>query len=152
MSSETRYVHTNLIAHDWRRLARFYIDVFGCRPIGPERDQSGDWLVAASGVAGAHLRGQHLLLPGHGDTGPTLEIYSYDDILDQAVPVANRAGYGHLAFHVDNVPATLDALLSHGGQRLGEVVKTVVPGAGALQVTYARDPEGNIVELQHWSQ
>jgi predicted enzyme related to lactoylglutathione lyase len=28
--SATRYVHTNLIAADWQRLARFYCDVFGC--------------------------------------------------------------------------------------------------------------------------
>src|SRR5678815_5648625 len=28
-----RYVHTNLIARDWRALARFYEDVFGCVPV-----------------------------------------------------------------------------------------------------------------------
>ena len=27
----------------------------------------------------AHLTGAHLRLPGHGETGPTLEIFSYDD-------------------------------------------------------------------------
>lgn len=146
----TRYVHTNLIARDWRRLVNFYSDVFGCTPAGPERDQSGDWLATATGVAGAHLRGRHLLLPGHGESGPTLEIYSYDETLDAPTPIANRTGYGHLAFHVDDVPATLESVLAHGGERLGEVVETTVPGVGRLQITYARDPEGNIIELQHW--
>ena len=34
----TKYVHTNLVAHDWKRLATFYIEVFGCKPKPPERD------------------------------------------------------------------------------------------------------------------
>ncbi len=150
MAGSARYVHTNLVARDWRRLVGFYSDVFGCTPVGPERDQSGDWLTAATGVAHAHLRGRHLLLPGHGEDGPTLEIYTYDGVLDAPEPVANRAGYGHLAFHVDDVSAALDRVLQHGGRALGEVTSTTVPGAGPLQVVYARDPEGNIIELQHW--
>jgi hypothetical protein len=31
------------------------------------------------------------------------------------------------------------------------VATTEVKGVGVLRVVYARDPEGNIVELQHWS-
>jgi len=30
--SGARYVHTNLVALDWRRLAAFYVEVFGCWP------------------------------------------------------------------------------------------------------------------------
>ena len=33
-----RYAHTNLIARDWRRLSDFYVRVFGCVPVPPERD------------------------------------------------------------------------------------------------------------------
>ena len=29
-----KYVHTNIVARDWRRLAVFYQDVFGCTPKG----------------------------------------------------------------------------------------------------------------------
>jgi len=28
---QAKYVHTNLIAVDWQRLAKFYTEVFGCR-------------------------------------------------------------------------------------------------------------------------
>ncbi len=150
MSGTVRYVHTNIIARDWRRLVGFYTDVFGCTPVGPQRDQGGAWLAAATGIAGAHLQGRHLLLPGYGDTGPTLEIYSYDEALDGPQPQANQIGYSHLAFHVDDVSAALDDVIAHGGQKLGEVVGTDVPGVGRLRITYARDPEGNIIELQHW--
>ena len=35
-----RYAHTNVVAHDWRAIADFYIEVFDCVPVGPERDQT----------------------------------------------------------------------------------------------------------------
>src|SRR5689334_4304824 len=98
-----RYAHTNLIAHDWERVAAFYVQVFGCVRVEPKRDQRGEWLERGTGVPGAHIRGQHLRLPGYGVDGPTLEIFSYDDVLAQSEPVANRAGFGHIAFAVDDV-------------------------------------------------
>lgn len=147
----TSYVHTNLVARDWRRLADFYVEVFGCEPAGPERDLAGAWLDAATGLTGAHLRGRHLRLPGHGPDGPTLELFSYDDLVEQGRPTADRLGYGHLAFLVEDVAATLERLLAAGGGRLGQVAGTDVDGVGHLDVVYARDPEGNILELQHWS-
>jgi glyoxylase I family protein len=69
----------------------------------------------------------------------------------QAVPVANRAGFGHLAFAVDDVAEALRELIAAGGSAHGEVVSTQVPGAGTLTFTYARDPEGNLLELQAWT-
>ena len=67
MAIGIRYAHTNLIAKDWRSLVRFYMEVFGCEPAGPERDQRGTWLDQATGLRGAHLQGIHLRLPGHGN-------------------------------------------------------------------------------------
>ena len=147
----TRYVHTNLIAHDWELLAAFYVRVFGCVPVEPRRDLRGEWLERGSGVAAAHLRGQHLRLPGHGEQGPTLEIFQYDEVQVQPVPVANRAGFGHLAFSVDDVAEALRDMIAAGGTAHGEVVSTQVPGVGTLTFTYARDPEGNLIELQAWT-
>ncbi len=145
-----RYAHTNLIARDWKRIADFYEQVFGCTRLPPERDLSGDWLARGTGVPGAHLRGVHLRLPGHGATGPTLEVFSYDALVEQSHPVANRLGYGHLAFAVDDVAAAITAVVAHGGSP-GEIVHHDVPGAGRLEFAYARDPEGNLIELQRWS-
>ncbi len=144
------YVHTNLVARDWRRLRDFYVEVFGCVPAGPQRDLSGAWLDAATALKGAHLRGQHLRLPGHGPDGPTLELFEYDEKVEQSMPMADRLGFGHIAFRVDDVTATLERLLAAGGTRLGDAAETVVDGVGHLNVVYARDPEGNILELQHW--
>jgi predicted enzyme related to lactoylglutathione lyase len=149
--SGARYRHTNLIARDWTRLAGFYERVFGCTRVPPERHLQGDWLERASGVKSARLTGVHLRLPGCGPEGPTLEIFQYAATVPQELPVANRAGYGHLAFAVPDVDAALGAVVAEGGSALGEVVTQAIEGAGTIRFTYARDPEGNILELQAWS-
>lgn len=146
-----RYGHTNLIARDWRALARFYTDVFECRLVPPERDLAGPWLDQATGVNGARLRGAHLRQPGHGPEGPTLEIFTYQSQPDAELPAPNRPGFGHIAFQVADVRVTHEAVLAHGGAAVGAIVDIEIPGAGLLTWAYVRDPEGNIVELQRWS-
>lgn len=147
----TRFAHTNIVSKDWRALSAFYQNVFGCVPVPPQRSLSGDWLDQGTGLTNAMLEGEHLCLPGHGDTGPTLEIFSYQEMLDRPEPAANRIGLCHIAFAVDDVRATFERLLKHGGQAVGEVVEREVPGVGLLTMVYAADPEGNIIELQNWS-
>jgi catechol 2,3-dioxygenase-like lactoylglutathione lyase family enzyme len=151
MSIRGRYVHTNLVAEDWRRLADFYTDVFGCTVVPPERDLSGDWLEAGTGVPGARIRGAHLRLPGFGDTGPTLEIFQYDRLEPREEPAVNRPGYGHIAFAVEDVRSARQAVLAAGGRTVGDVVTLDVRGGGRVTFAYVRDPEGNVIELQTWS-
>jgi len=145
-----RYAHTNLIARDWRALAAFYQSVFGCALVPPEREYAGPALEAGTGVAGAALAGVHLRLPGHGPSGPTLEIYAYAHCADGPPPAVNRPGLAHLAFEVAAVDEARREILAAGGQAVGEVV-TLTTSAGT-QVTwcYVTDPEGNIIELQAW--
>ncbi|MGI6208399.1 MAG: VOC family protein [Anaerolineae bacterium] len=153
MALKARYVHTNLVAADWQRLAQFYQEVFGCQPVPPERDLSGPWLEDATGIAGARIRGVHLRLPGHGDTGPTLEIFQYDP--DRFTPdparVPDRPGLGHLAFLVEDVREALAQVMAAGGGAVGKTVSAEISGAGRITFVYATDPEGNIIELQQWT-
>ena len=146
-----KYVHTNIISRDWRRLARFYEDVFGCEPVPPHRSQSGEWLDRGTGVEGAQLEGLHLRLPGHGADGPTLEIYQYSALADNLPSLPNRVGLGHLAFLVDHVKAVLARVVTGGGRAIGEISHADIPGKGHIEFVYAADPEGNIIELQNWS-
>lgn len=148
--SEVRFGHVNLIAADWRRLVKFYGDVFGCVVAGPERDLHGEALERGTLLPGARLRGVHLRLPGHGETGPTLEIFSYEQNEENSVATPNRVGFGHIAFVVGDVERARQAVLAAGGSQQGAVVTTQ---AGTREVTwvYMRDPEGNLVELQKWS-
>ena len=148
MIAGARYGHTNLIARDWRRLAAFYTDLFGCTFGPPERDYAGPQLDAGTGVPGSTLKGAHLRLPGHGADGPTLEIYNYSKLADGPAPAVNRPGFGHIAFIVDSVADAHRAVLAAGGRAIAEIV-TLTPGPG-IEITwcYVTDPEGNIIELQ----
>jgi GrpB-like predicted nucleotidyltransferase (UPF0157 family)/predicted enzyme related to lactoylglutathione lyase len=149
-ASGAHYAHTNLIARDWRRLAKFYQDVFGCQPVLPERDLQGDWLEAATGLPGAHLQGIHLRLPGFGENGPTLEIFQYSPAGPKPAKSIHQAGLAHLAFAVDDVPDAAEKVLAAGGSPLGQLTIREIPGAGQIVFIYIRDPEGNILELQQW--
>jgi len=152
MAINARFVHTNLVARDWKRLVRFYEQVFGCTPAPPERDLSGQWLDEATGIPDAHIRGIHLRLPGYGDGGPTLEVFQYAKELEPSTPAANRPGFGHIAFAVGDVETARQAVLAAGGGELGKVVSVEVVGAGAITFAYLTDPEGNIVEVQRWEE
>lgn len=151
MPIQAKYVHTNLTGRDWRVLVRFYCEVFGCIAKPPERDLSGGWLEDLTSLSAAHLTGVHLLLPGFGEGGPTLEIFSYDQMVGSGMPVVNEPGFGHIAFLVEDVGAALRAVRAAGGGSIGKTVSNPIPGVGVLTVVYATDPDGNIIELQNWS-
>jgi predicted enzyme related to lactoylglutathione lyase len=151
MKMSIRYTHTNIVAKDWRKLADFYMQVFGCLPVPPERDLSGEWLEKLTAIPDCKIKGVHLALPGY-ENGPTLEIFSFEPQGEQPIEkLIHRMGYGHLAFHVDDVQQVLDDLLAHGGTTYGEVVKKMYPVLGELTAVYACDPEGNIIEIQNWN-
>ncbi len=61
-----------------------------------------------------------------------------------------RGAQLHLAFPVDDVHLTLERLLAAGGSANGEIAEVAVDGVGTAEFVYARDPDGNIVELQGW--
>jgi catechol 2,3-dioxygenase-like lactoylglutathione lyase family enzyme len=151
MIANARFVHTNIIAQDWKRLARFYERVFGCMPVPPERHLAGEWLEAATRVPHAQIQGIHLRLPGYSNEGPTLEIFQYNEGLARPETAINRPGLGHIAFAVDDVEVARKAVLDAGGGSVGEVVSVEIAKAGAITFVYLTDPEGNIIELQHWS-
>ncbi len=147
-----RFGHVNVVARDWHALAAFYVEVFGCTFVPPERDYSGPDLDRGTGLAGTHLRGAHLRFPGHGDTGPTLEIYSYDPPgPDHPGAAADRRGWGHIAFQVTDVPRARDVILARGGVSVGDVVTLETSDGRWVTWCYVTDPEGNVLELQSWS-
>jgi catechol 2,3-dioxygenase-like lactoylglutathione lyase family enzyme len=149
-SSGIRYAHTNLIANDWKRLQDFYVQVFACEAISTERDHKGPYFESLTGIPGGNARGRHLRLPGHGERGPTLEIFQYSKN-DPTLPTSlTRPGFAHLAFEVPDVEMKRKEVLEWGGRDVGQLVTIDIPGAGRLTLIYMTDPEGNIIELQKW--
>jgi predicted enzyme related to lactoylglutathione lyase len=93
----------------------------------------------------------HLRLPGYGDEGPTLEIFSYNILEERPQTAVNRPGFGHIAFQVDDVATAREAVLAAGGHSVGEVVTLQSATGAKVTWCYVTDPEGNIIELQAWS-
>jgi hypothetical protein len=54
---QAKYVYTHIIAHDWRKLAAFYQDVFGCIPVPPMRNFKGEVLERATNIPNAAFQG-----------------------------------------------------------------------------------------------
>jgi catechol 2,3-dioxygenase-like lactoylglutathione lyase family enzyme len=146
-----RFVHTNLIARDWRALARFYTVVFGCELVPPERDYGGADLEAGTGVKNSTLRGVHLRLPGYGSGGPTLEIFTYSINARAVEPAVNRPGFAHIAFEVPSVREARRAVLDAGGTAVGDIVTLMTSAGSRVTWCYVADPEGNVIELQSWA-
>lgn len=125
--------------------------MFDCKPAPPQRDLSGEWLDRLTGLSNAHIVGEHLVLPGYGEDHPTLEIFSYGEMNSDNPKVLNGIGLGHLAFEVEDVLTVLKQILKEGGSQIGELVRTEYPNHATATFVYAKDIEGNIIELQSWS-
>ena len=121
-----------------------------CEHIAQTRDLRGDWLDRLTALSGAHITGEHLRLPGYGGEHPTLEIFQYDEAAEDVPREINRPGLAHLAFAADDVDAVLSRVLQAGGSAVGETIQTTYSDGRTRRVVYARDPEGNIIELQSW--
>jgi predicted enzyme related to lactoylglutathione lyase len=145
-----KFVHTNIIAKDWRKLADFYIKVFGCTEAYTKRDLKGKWIDEGTGVNNVHIEGIHLRLPGYGKNGPTLEIFQYNKYIPQESKKINREGLAHIAFRVEDVENTLNAVIECGGGKLSEMINRDIPNIGEITFVYAKDPEGNFIELQKY--
>ena len=145
----TRYSHTNIVAEDPERLATFYTDVLDC-PRAAERHLAGEWLARGMGLPGVELHVIQVALPGLGEGGPTIEIFRMSELRPGTRSVQDRAGLMHMAFAVDDIRQSRDRLLAAGGEMLGEIAAAEVEGLGPVEFMYARDPEGNIVELQEF--
>ena len=150
MNKNPAFVHVNIVARDWKKLAAFYSDVFGCIPKGPERDLQGEWIDGATGLENTRIRGIHLRLSGRDD-GPTLEIFQYNNESDSPPNQINSPGIAHLAFLVDDVEEYTAGILSNGGSQLGQITTKEIESVGTIVFVYCRDPEGNIIELQTWN-
>jgi predicted enzyme related to lactoylglutathione lyase len=147
---KTSFSHVNIISSDWKRLADFYIRVFDCKPKPPERNLSGDWVDKLTDLSKAKIKGMHLILPGYDMDGPTLEIFEYNENINHNGKKINLEGFGHIAFAVEDVEQKLNLLLENGGSAVGQLIDTEINGVGKISVVYAKDPEGNIIEIQKW--
>ena len=150
MSLKFKYVHTNIVAKNWEKLAGFYIKVFGCTIVPPIRHYNGKDLDSAVNIKDVVLNGVHLRLPGHNKSGPTLEIFSYNPSLKKQSCKVNTPGITHLAFEVSDVQKAYKKVIENGGKKVGKIITLKRSDRKKVTWCYVKDPEGNMIELQKW--
>ena len=148
--AKVKYSHTNLVTSDWKKAAKFYIEVFGCIPVGPVRRLSGQSVADGTGLNEPEIEGIHLRLPGFEEDGPTLEIFQYHETNEVPEKSANSCGFTHVAFEVSVLGSVCAKVVSSGGSLLGRLAKQSVDQVGTCTFVYVRDPDRNIIEVQKW--
>lgn len=139
-----RLAHINLVARNATELAAFYVDVLGCEQLREPRVLSGTKVSRGNGVENSEILSIWLRFPG-GDL-PFLEIHEHRITLEREQPRVNEPGFGHLAFRVEDVSSLLASIMVAGGSQVGEV--TDFGTDKPYLIAYARDPEGNVLELE----
>lgn len=137
--------HINVVARDAGALSDFYRNVFELELLRGPRTLSGEKVSRGNGVSNSVIRSIWLQLPGAD--APFLEIHQHETTHDRGQPRVNEPGFGHLSFEVENIGSTLAAIIETGGSQIGEITD-FGSAEKPLLIVYARDPEGNILELE----
>lgn len=139
-----RFDQTKFLARDIDSLSDFYLDALDCEVVVPKQTVE-EAVSRAVGAPDASVTLTILRLPGRGEHGPVLELYSLDGIRPDDWDY--RPGQGQIAFEVDDLEASIGRVIAAGGSKLGEVVEWTAPSGRVGRFIYLRDPEGNIIDL-----
>ncbi len=136
----TTFRHVGIIVQDLEKQICFYTNVFDLQVIA-RNQESGEYISELVGVPEvvvswaklANTQGQILL-----------ELLRYESHPSKPLPpMVQRHGYSHVALTVVDVQATLDKLRQFGGY----AKKHQTNPEGTVNVVYASDPEGIVLEL-----
>lgn len=142
----SKLLHVNMNARDWKKLASFYEEVFGCVQVPPAKEITGDYAEELTGLHGAEIHGMTMAFPDDPD-GVQLEIFEYNLRDDSAPGTINMTGIGHIAVDVEDIEETTRRLLAAGGSYVGRQVHRTYADKPDLFIHYVKDCEGNIIEL-----
>ena len=133
--------HTGIVVQDMKRSLRFWRDVMGLK-VDVDFWEEGEFIDTVQGLSGVKLHMIKLSAPD----GSTIELLK-DEAHPTAPPERNRMcdrGIRHVAFTVADVGASWRALREAGCETLST---PVVSPDGKAKLFFARDPEGNLLEI-----
>lgn len=142
-----RFDQVKFLARDPEALASFYEQALGCEIVVPLQELEDDAVARATGVPDAEIQLTVLRLPGRGEHGPVLEVYSVNG--DRPSDWHYQPGQGQLAFEVEDLETAMGRVGGAGGKKLGDLVEWEAPSGARARFVYMQDPEGNIIDL--WS-
>ncbi|MEH0291435.1 MULTISPECIES: VOC family protein [Agrobacterium] len=143
-----RLAHINLVARNVEALATFYVNVMKCDVLREPRTLSGEKVSRGNGLSNSEIRTVWLRFPELEQ--PFLEIHEHRVTHPREQPRVNEPGFGHLAFQMEDISATLSSIIEAGGAQIGQITDFGTPEMPYL-IAYARDPEGNVLELEQTS-
>jgi catechol 2,3-dioxygenase-like lactoylglutathione lyase family enzyme len=133
--------HTGIVVRDLEKSLRFWRDVMGLAVAADFREQ-GRFIDTVQALSGVSLHMVKLCAPD----GTMIELL-HDEAHPTAPPAANRlcdSGIRHVAFTVADLEASWRTLRKEGCEVLSEPVTSP---DGKARLFFARDPEGNLMEL-----
>ncbi|NSX87678.1 VOC family protein [Agrobacterium tumefaciens] len=140
-----RLSHINLVARNVETLAAFYVNVMECVVLRAPKTLSGENVSRGNGLSNSEIRTIWLKFPQL--ERPFLEIHEHRLIHHRSEPKVNEPGFGHLAFQMEDIGNVLSKIIEAGGAQIGQITDFGTPENPYL-IAYARDPEGNILELE----
>lgn len=143
-----RFAHINIVARNAEALASFYVNIFKCEYLREPKVLLGEKVSKGNGLPNSEIYSIWLRLPGC--EAPFLEIHQHKLTYDRNRPRVNEPGLGHLSFQMEDIRAVLGAAIEAGGAQIGEITDFGSANRPFL-IVYARDPEGNILELEQIS-
>jgi catechol 2,3-dioxygenase-like lactoylglutathione lyase family enzyme len=138
--------HVAICTPDLDRLAAFYTDVMGFEPVMSTSWRDRPIIDRMIGLTDSAAR-QVMLRAGNA----YLELFEYESPVGAAAdPDRNPAnqGYTHFCVDVTDIDAEYQRLSANGMSFHSPPPTTDEMNGSKLRAIYARDPDGNIVELQ----
>ncbi len=145
MRSALRLAHINLVARNVESLAAFYVNVMKCTVLRGPKTLSGEKVSRGNGLSNSEILTIWLKFPELEH--PFLEIHEHRITHHRGEPRVNEPGFGHLAFQMEDIRSTLSSIIQAGGSQIGQITNFGTPESPYL-IAYARDPEGNLLELE----
>ena len=139
MIRETR--HVGIVVEDLDKCLTFWRDVMGLKVAADFREE-GEFIDTVQNLEGVKLHMIKLTAPD----GSMIELLK-DESHPTPPPDRNRMcdrGIRHIAFTVENVQQSWDTLNKEGCDVLS---RPVVAPDGKARLFFARDPEGNLLEI-----
>ena len=133
--------HAGIVVRDIEKSLRFWRDVMGLNVAADFREE-GEFIDTAQRLSGVKLRMIKLAAPD----GSMIELLQDDAHPTPTVPSNELCDRGirHVAFTVADVETSWQVLRAEGCETLSE---PITAPDGKARLFFARDPEGNLLEI-----
>jgi catechol 2,3-dioxygenase-like lactoylglutathione lyase family enzyme len=133
--------HVGIVVDDLAAATEFFVEL-GLEPQG-EASVGGRWVDRVVGLEGVRAEIAMLRTPDGDGRVELAKFHSPSHQGDVGPAPANRPGFRHVAFVVEDIDAVVAGLRARGAELVGELERY----EDSYRLCYVRGPEGIIIEL-----